>query len=1212
MFDPIRPKRPTIGVLAGWQVYAGTLDSFISNVIRGVQAAARQMDWNLLIGCGVIQSGLHDSSIRPAWPIQAPGVDFIPVGPWNCDGILAIPPFHHEAGLPYFLDLQSKGFPVVFTGDWEAGPGAVVDNLNGVKQAVFHLVEHGHQQIAFIAGRNRSVEGDSMSRLKGYQQGLMEAGLAYDPHLVEFGLHNEWGGYEALNRLLVKKRPFTALIASNDQSAIGAIAALREAGLQVPHDVAVIGFDDRLEGRAHIPSLTTVHYPMYEMGYRTAEVLQGILQDGWKNPPVVRVPTHLLIRESCGCMPGDEDLWKTSLGEAQPVYLYSNFNGDIKEKTAAEICGTLFYNMGRVGLRDIELLSRRLTANFTTSLERKDSALFRRSLQQILEYVALQDEDLHACQRAIGILRQRLPEMPECRFPDRFKFAVDMLDQARVLISELTRREASRLMVTNAQQAEITAQMSAHFSTAANEIELVEIFNRFIPQLGIKHAEVFFFEADGEDAYAWSRQAGGPNAKGIERRFVTRQYPPPGLYPESEPVNLVLLPLQTSQGSIGYMAFDGSRLELYAMIMSQFMAALNGIQLYQAAVRSRKEAEEANRLKSSFLSMVSHELRTPLNLISGISNMLLREREAKAGESARVNWDDLERIYISAQHLDGLIRDVIELGSLDVGNVSLAMEPMDLVEVLDSVTVIGKQLTRDKGLEWISEYPRNLPWVLGDRTRLRQVILNLVTNAVKFTTHGHVMLATYQEGHSLTVAVSDTGLGVPPEEQEFIFDEFRQSSRTTARGFGGFGLGLSICRRLVEMHGGKLAVCSSGNEGEGSMFFFSLPFIEKPIPLDQATESLEQAQQVLILAKNEIGGRSLESDLKQRGINAVLQSSGDVNQWRDWIFHGRPDAVILDRALTAEHGWELLKHIKSKPSTASIPVFFYTLDDIEEGCGSLLEMDYMTKPVDAAVLTETLMNMDLQKSGGDENDLFREKTVLIVDDDPGILELHSRIVKAQSHFNRVIQAQSGRQALHYIHQESPDLILLDLMMPDMDGFAVLEAIREKDASRNIPVVVVTGQTLSEEDMLRLNQGVVSVLGKGMFNRQETLDALSAAVTHSRRPGTEVQRLVLKAMAFIHTHYQDPISRSDMAAYVGVSERHLARCFQAEIGLTPITYLNRFRVKVAKALLDDGQLSITEVALEAGFSSGGYFTRVFREEVGISPRTYLQSKCAVRA
>jgi AraC-like DNA-binding protein len=312
---------------------------------------------------------------------------------------------------------------------------------------------------------------------------------------------------------------------------------------------------------------------------------------------------------------------------------------------------------------------------------------------------------------------------------------------------------------------------------------------------------------------------------------------------------------------------------------------------------------------------------------------------------------------------------------------------------------------------------------------------------------------------------------------------------------------------------------------------------------------------------------------------------------------------VLDLGLTSVRGWEILKIMKENPATKDIPVLFYSIAG-DDDHGSLLEIDYLTKPVAMNALTEMLASKGFFRP---EVNQGNEKAILVVDDDPGILELHARIVKGQLPGYRVLLARDGRQALDIIYQEHPALVLLDLMMPVLDGFAVLEEMRKSDATRNIPVVVITGQALTKEDMARLNSGVASVLGKGMFTVDETFQHLANALAHKHKPGSDAQHIALKAMAYIHAFYSEPISRSDVAAHVGLSERHLTRCFHQEVGLTPITYLNRYRVKQAKALLDAGEKGITEVAVEVGFSSSSYFTRVFTDEVGVSPRAYLQNR-----
>jgi len=690
----------------------------------------------------------------------------------------------------------------------------------------------------------------------------------------------------------------------------------------------------------------------------------------------------------------------------------------------------------------------------------------------------------------------------------------------------------------------------------------------------------------------------------VGMRFPTREFPPEGLYPPDQAVQLALLPLRIQDKLSGFVAFDAGNLDPCADIVRQLGAALRGVLLYREAVEARQLADEANRLKSRFLSIVSHELRTPLNLITGLSKILLDEYDVSRKISEDNLKTDLQRIYIGAQHLDGLIRDVLDLASSDMGQLRVVREPLDMVDVLENVSSIGEQLARDKGLSWHVEIAKNLPCVWGDRTRLRQVTLNLVSNAVKFTSHGEISLIALVDNGRVMVSVSDTGLGIPVHEQGVIFDEFRQSERTTARGYGGLGLGLAICRKLVELLGGEIGVCSSGNEGDGSMFYYSLPVIAQESDLPAKQISNPGAQWVLLLVKDPDGGATMQRELARRGYQVELCVVDEKSDWLASLILVAPDLVVLDLGLTSECGWEILKVLKENPATLDIPVLFCSIvDDADQG--SLLQIDYLTKPLGSAALTEMLSSQGFTNPQGSHDS---SKVILVVDDEPDLLELHTRIVKTQLTGYRVLQARDGRQALHIIYNEHPVLVLLDLMMPVMDGFSVLEEMRKTEATRNIPVVVVTGQSLTKEDMARLNSGVASVLGKGMFSMDEIQQHLSNALARKRKSGSDVQHIALKAMAFIHASYTEPISRSDVAAHVGLSERHLTRCFHQEVGLTPITYLNRYRVKQAKALLDIGEKGITEVAMEVGFSNSSYFTRVFRDEMGISPRAYLQSKC----
>jgi signal transduction histidine kinase/DNA-binding LacI/PurR family transcriptional regulator/CheY-like chemotaxis protein len=1200
--------RPTIGVLAGWQVYTGTIDSFLGHVFRGIQAAARDHNCNLLMACG-IDSG------QPAWPLLSPEVAFVPVGPWNTDGLIIASPFASEAGERYAQDLIASGFPAIYAGDRDAGPAVVADNAGGIRQALEHLAKHGHREIAFAAGR-QAEHNDSAVRLRAFETELGALGLPFNPGLVSYGKHTYEGGRHAIQEIISRGEKFTAVLASNDNSAIGVLDALHQAGFVVPQDIALIGFDDRLEARALVPSLTTVHYPMFGLGYQAVELLLKAIHGESVANKLVRIPTRLVIRESCGCLLGiPAGRESAAVKKQKPLEL-------TREQVISQLTKVITAAVHNESLwlsqKEVAYLAQRLIEAFLQSLEQKDPLTFHLMIKQILERVSARGDDLFAWQAAVTILRERLPLIRQAVCTDLSDHEEeDMLHQVRVAMSDAARGRTTRSLLSQAHEADQVGLMTSKFFAAHDEHEIFDVLSQDLPAIGIQGATVGYYESEGDDPVSCSiLRTSGPSAPGLEAatRFPSRQFPPAGLYSGEQPYQLAVLPLKIHHELSGFVAFDAGNLDPCADIVRQLGAALWGIRLYREAVEARRLAEEgerlaeeANRLKSRFLSMVSHELRTPLNLITGLSKLLLEEYEVgderPEGNSHEGLSNDLQRIHVGAQHLDGLIRDVLDLASSDVGQLKLVCEPLDMTVVLEAVSAIGEQLARDKGLAWRVEIARDLPPVWGDRTRLRQVTLNLVSNAVKFTSHGEVNLTASVENGWVKITVSDTGLGIPLHEQGVIFDEFRQSERTAERGYGGLGLGLAICRRLVELHGGEIGVFSSGNEGEGSEIFFCLPVMKAQTDLLERLPSPSEKHWVLLLVKDAMGGTLLQQDLTRRGYEVELCVIEGESERLVSLLLGVPDVVVLDLGLTSERGWEILKIIKDNPATKDIPVLFCSIAG-DADHGSLLEIDYLTKPVGSMAITDLLSSKGLLGPNGHQE---AEKTILIVDDDPGMLELHARIVRTQLPHCRVQLARDGRQALQILQLEHPALVLLDLMMPVMDGFAVLEEMRKSESTRNTPVVVITGQSLTKEDMSRLNCGVASVLGKGMFSVDETLQHLADALAHKRKPGSEAQHIALKAMAYIHTYFAEPISRRDVAAHVGLSERHFTRCFHQEVGLTPITYLNRYRVKQAKALLDAGEKGITEIATEVGFSSSSYFTRVFRDEVGVSPRQYLRNR-----
>ena len=1204
--QPYKHNRPTIGVLAGWRVYTGTLDTFLGPVYHGTRAAARALDCNLLLACSV-DVGIGQGASRPAWPVPLPDVDFIPVGPWNVDGLIVVGRFTAEPMASYLQRLVAERYPLVFIGAGEKGPTVMADNEGGIRQAMAHLIEHGHRRIAFIAGYQRDGDGDSARRLNAFHAVMRQHGLDIDARLIVHGNHSTGGGRQAMAQILATGVPFTALVASNDLSALGAMQTLAQAGKRVPQDVAVIGFDDRLEAAVHTPPLTTIRYPAFEEGYKAVELLLEYIAGRVTDFKTVQIPTRLVIRESCGCLTGFSTGNALALSHKNVAERVGNAPRTA-EDVAQALATTMSLHVRRLRPDEVASLCLALVQALLASVEQRDGLALHLALRQVLHRLMTSRNDLPAWQTAISYLRANLPTLADTLAdPDAQRYAEELLDQARLVIGEKAHEQHTRHLLRQIDSADQIGRMTAHFFAAQDEAEIFGVLSEILPSIGIQHALVAFYDAQGDDPAAWSVVQTSPVAEEVQRRFPSQQFPPPGLYPADRPFNLALLPLRIQGGAAGFVAFDAGNLEPCAHIVRQLAAALRSVNLYRESVEARRlaeerrqMAEEANRLKSRFLSMVSHELRTPLNLISGLSDLLLRETQPDAAPNGN-RQEDLERIYVNAQHLDSLIRDVLDLTRIEVGQLQLSYEAVDVAAMLEPVIVIARQLAEGKGLRWQADIPAALPHVWGDRTRLRQVVLNLINNAVKFTAQGEVTLRVTECNHTLAFSIRDTGLGISPEEQALIFDEFRQSERTTARGYGGLGLGLAICKLLVEMHQGTISVHSSGEEGCGAEFNVTLPVM---VSRETGTSAV---QQILLFVQDAAEGQRLKERLPQQDVEIVTRVVGTEggpsrSDWRAALCDLLPDVVVLDQAVTAAHGWSILSMLKVNPNTRDVPVLCYTLAG-DAGKGALLHIDFLMKPVDKTQLTETLLGQGWLDA---QNDAPEHRVILLVDDDAQILALHTRIVQAQSPHYRVLQARNGQEAINLMRREQPDLVLLDLMMPELDGFGVLDAMRDDPATQHIPVVILTAQTLTDEDMARLNRGTVSILGKGLFSAEETVQHIETVLERRRKTISEIQCLVHKAMAYIHTHYMEPLLRGEIAAHVGLSERHLTRCFQKEVSVTPMMYLNRYRIQQAKTLLEAGDMSITEVAMAVGFSSGGYFTRVFRQEIGVSPRAY-QSK-----
>jgi DNA-binding LacI/PurR family transcriptional regulator len=327
--------KPTIGFISTWPVYQGTtIDRYAHSLIQGINAAVNEHGCKLLLGCGFSVTGNHPQN-PSFWPVPGPNINFVPVGPWNTDGLIIVPDELTKAQSQYVHDLLASGFPIIFTTPEGPGPIVAVDNMLGIRLAFEHLLQHKHKQIAFIAG-NVGDGGDSAERLQAYRLALQAAGIPENPKLIAFGEHRREGGKSAMQTIIESNADFTAVIASNDLSCLGAIECLQQAGRIIPDDVAVIGFDDILDARSLSPSLTTIRHPTFSLGYQSVITLLDHIRGDTDRTERVVVTPRLIIRQSCGCQADQSSFASPSTNSIEVALQVQDLSRAIAEASMIE------------------------------------------------------------------------------------------------------------------------------------------------------------------------------------------------------------------------------------------------------------------------------------------------------------------------------------------------------------------------------------------------------------------------------------------------------------------------------------------------------------------------------------------------------------------------------------------------------------------------------------------------------------------------------------------------------------------------------------------------------------------------------------------------------------------------------------------------------------------------------------------------------------
>lgn len=660
-----------------------------------------------------------------------------------------------------------------------------------------------------------------------------------------------------------------------------------------------------------------------------------------------------------------------------------------------------------------------------------------------------------------------------------------------------------------------------------------------------------------------------------------------------------VLPIQLGSKVIGVLDLQSSRpvrqlsLEIVGLklLASQLGIVIQNFDLYQEALQAREEAEKANQLKTRLIANVGHEMRTPLNAILGFSQALEKQTETDPVCRPDNLLRDVKRIYKSGEHLMYMINDLLDLSRAEIGALALYFEQIQPVPFLEELFGdISQSETLSTEISWKLEIPKRLPIIRADAVRLRQILVNLLVNSRKFTKVGSITLGADVEPPYLHLWVRDTGKGIAIERQEKIFEPFGSIERK--RRPEGLGLGLSITRHLVALHGGTITLESQ--PGAGSTFNIYLPL--PGVAHDAVRPVTAGDMNVMLIVTNRANvPEEVRQICERQDLVAVrIAGNGDLD---NALGKGRPTAIAWDLAHASSSEWSLIHRISSNQECAALPFLLFggTGEDGELAAGLT---HVVFKPCPANTLQDWLGELG--------SEIGSSRSFLIVDDDAECRTYYQTLLGDHISQNRVILAEGGKQALEILKEETPVLILLDLMMPEVDGFDVLESVRGNARTRNVPVIIISGKLLNYEDIQRLNHFKTVFASKDVLTERETADLLYQLTDDSTLHPLPTSKLIKQALGFLHQNFDHPIKRQDIASAVGVNPNYLNRIFRQEMRLSPLEYLNRLRIRKAKELLSQTQDTVTRIASQVGFDDAAYFSRVFHRLTGKSPQQFRQS------
>ena len=514
------------------------------------------------------------------------------------------------------------------------------------------------------------------------------------------------------------------------------------------------------------------------------------------------------------------------------------------------------------------------------------------------------------------------------------------------------------------------------------------------------------------------------------------------------------------------------------------VALAENTRLFHELEEKSSQLEVASRHKSEFLANMSHELRTPLNAIIGFSDVLL---EKMFGELNAKQADYLQDILSSGRHLLALINDILDISKVEAGRMELERTRFDLSGVLDTGLRMIHERAERHGIALNLDIDPAISPIEADERMIKQVVVNLLSNAVKFTPDGgQIDVNAHLRDGEVWVSVHDTGIGIALEDQTRIFDEFQQAKSGTTKAEEGTGLGLTLSKKFVELHGGRIWVNSE--EGVGSTFTFTLPFRQSFEAIRQEPALSQPTGPTVLLVEDDARAIDLLTlYLTAANFNVAVARDGDEGLAMTRRLH--PSAIILDLMLPRVDGWDFIVQAKADPDIAEIPVIIVSIMD-ERGKGIALgAADYIVKPANREDLLAALRRLTLTPQPIDGS-----AKVLVIDDDPLAIELVEAVLQPEGY--TILKATSGEDGVALAQQELPSLIILDLLMPGVDGFAVVERLRADSATVAIPIIILTSKSMTREEKERLNGQISYLAHKAEFNRSAFVESVRSFVKTS--------------------------------------------------------------------------------------------------------------------